>query len=91
MSRAAILGLAAAVVLTCAQARAQDTQSSTPPSNAKKLSEIVASVEKRDNFQFIDDLEWDDDGYYEITYYTSDKAKVEIRIDPVSGNTEPIR
>ena len=91
MLRTAIPALAAAVLLTCVQARAAESQSAAPPSNAKKLSEIVAAVEKRDNFQFVDDLEWDDDGYYQITYYTSDKAKVEIRIDPVSGNTEPMR
>jgi len=56
-----------------------------PPADSKKLSEIVAKVEQRDGFRYIDDIEWDD-GAYEVTYYTTDKAKVEIRFDPVTGD-----
>ncbi len=64
-------------------AHAQD-RNAPPPADAKKLSEIVAKVEQRDGFRYIDDVEWDD-GAYEITYYTADKAKVEIRYDPITG------
>lgn len=56
-----------------------------PPENGKKLSEIIAKVEQRQDFRYIDEIDWDD-GAYEVTYYTTDKAKVEIRYDPVSGN-----
>lgn len=56
-----------------------------PPENAKKLSEIIAKVEQRQDFRYIDEVDWDD-GAYEVTYYTTDKAKVEIRYDAVSGN-----
>ena len=56
-----------------------------PPDNAMKLSQIVAKVEQRQDFRYIDEVDWDD-GAYEVTYYTTDRAKVEIRYDPVSGN-----
>ena len=64
-------------------AMAQDKEL-VPPKNAMKLSEIIAKVEQRNNFHYIDDIDWDDGGY-EVTYYTNDKAKVEIKFDPVSG------
>ncbi len=55
-----------------------------PPENAKKLSEIIAKVEQRQDFRYVSEIDWDD-GAYEVTYYTTDKAKVEIRYDAVSG------
>ena len=55
-----------------------------PPQNAKKLSEIVAKVEQRQGFRYISEVDWDD-GAYEVTYYTTDKAKVEIKYDPLTG------
>lgn len=56
-----------------------------PPENGKKLSEIIAKVEQRQDFRYVSEVDWDD-GAYEVTYYTTDKAKVEIRYDAVSGN-----
>jgi len=56
-----------------------------PPENSIKLSEIIAKVEKRPQFRYVNEIEWDQDGYYDITYYTTDKAKVEIKIDPKTG------
>ncbi|MDN5926993.1 MAG: PepSY domain-containing protein [Hyphomicrobiales bacterium] len=85
MSRTKALYLIAAATLIGGQAYAQTATSQIPPQNSKKLSQLVASVEQRDKFQYVKDIEWDDDGYYQITYYTSDKAKVEIKLDPVSG------
>jgi hypothetical protein len=80
-------GLAAVMVMagivSSPIAMAQDKQL-VPPQNAMKLSEIIAKVEQRSNFHYIDDIDWDDGGY-EVTYYTNDKAKVEIKFDPVSG------
>lgn len=75
--------MVAAGLVLCPMAMAQDKEP-TPPKNAMKLSEIIAKVEQRDNFHYIDDIEWDDGGY-DVTYYTNDKAKVEIKFDPVSG------
>lgn len=74
---------AVALLFLAGAAYAQDTDRA-PPADAKKLSEIVAKVEQRDGFRYIDDIEWDD-GAYEVTYYTTDKAKVEIKFDPVTG------
>ncbi len=66
-------------------ALAQSSAPPAPPDNGKKLSEIVAGIEARDKFRYIDEVEWNDSGYYDVTYFTTDKAKVELKIDPVSG------
>ncbi|MGN6550319.1 MAG: PepSY domain-containing protein [Pararhizobium sp.] len=84
MSKMNIVGLAAAFLLVSAQAYAAP-DNPVPPDNAKKLSQIVAGIEKRDHFHYIKDIEWDNGGFYDITYYTTDKAKVEIKINAVSG------
>jgi hypothetical protein len=55
-----------------------------PPQNAKKLSEIIAKVEQRDDFRYVKEVDWDS-GAYTVTYYTTDKAKVEITYDPVTA------
>jgi hypothetical protein len=85
MSRTKAFYLITAAALIGTQAYAQTAASQTPPQNSKKLSQLIASVEQRDKFQYIKDIEWEDEGYYEVTYYTTDKAKVEIKLDPVSG------
>lgn len=56
-----------------------------PPQNALPLSQIIALVEASDSIRFIDDVDWDDDGYWEIEYYTTEGREVDIRVDPVSG------
>jgi hypothetical protein len=75
--------LTAAILLVGGSAFAQD-QSPLPPQNAKKLSEIIAKVEQRDGFRYIKEVDWDS-GAYTVTYYTTDKAKVEIIYDPVTA------
>ncbi|TJW96106.1 MAG: PepSY domain-containing protein [Mesorhizobium sp.] len=55
-----------------------------PPQNAKKLSQIIAKVEQRDDFRYVDEVAWDS-GAYTVIYYTTDKAKVEINYDPVTA------
>ena len=55
-----------------------------PPNGAKKLSELVALVEQRADFAYIADVEWSDKGY-DVTYFTKDGAKVEIKYDPVTA------
>ena len=59
-----------------------------PPPNGMKLSQILAKIEARDQFAFVSEISWSQSGYYDITYMTSDKAKVEIKIDPVSGEAK---
>jgi hypothetical protein len=85
MARIRILALCAASALACGQAHAQTSASPVPPQNSMKLSELVAKVESRDKFQYVKEIEWESEGYYDVTYYTTDKAKVEIKLDPVSG------
>lgn len=75
----------ASVALLPGVALAQSTSAPIPPPNAMKLSEMIAKVEKRDKFQYVSEIDWSQSGYYEITYYTTDKAKVEINLDPVTG------
>lgn len=57
----------------------------SPPANALPLSAIVTALEAEYDIQFIDEIEWDDDGYWEVEFYTADGAKVELKIDPVTG------
>ncbi len=60
----------------------------TPPADALPLSTIVGALEARFDIQFIDEIEWDDDGYWDIEFFTNDGAKVEVKIDPVSGEPQ---
>lgn len=83
--RAAIAGILCTALLFAAPAWAQTQPPPIPPEKSLKLSEIIARIEQRDQFRFIDEIDWDEEGFYDITYYTSDKAKVEIKIDPVTG------
>ncbi|MDM7947474.1 PepSY domain-containing protein [Oceanibaculum nanhaiense] len=63
-------------------AEARDMQ---PPADAMPLSQILAKIEQRPDFRYIDDLEWDDDGYYELEYRTKDGGEVRLKLDPKTG------
>jgi uncharacterized membrane protein YkoI len=58
-----------------------------PPQNAKPLSEIIKTAEQKQDFQAINEVEFDE-GVYEIEYYTRDGTKKEVKIDPVSGEEQ---
>ena len=59
-----------------------------PPSNAQPLSRIVATVEANvADLAFIEDVSWDDDGYWEVEYRTTGGQEIEIKVDPVTGQT----
>ena len=60
-----------------------------PPANARALSEILSQLETGGDVAWFDEVEWDDDGYWEIEYVRADGARVELRVDPVTG--EPLR
>lgn len=78
-------GFAALGLAALALPAAADTP---PPSNAQPLSRIVAAVEANvSDLAFIEDVSWDDDGHWEIEYRTTGGQEVEIRVDPVSGQT----
>lgn len=50
-----------------------------------KLSEIIVKIENTADVKYIDEIDWNDRGYYEIEYYLNSGAKVEIKIDPKTG------
>ena len=81
--RTVVLAAGIAVFLAGGATFAADDQA-LPSQNAKKLSEIIAKVEQRNDFRYVKEVDWDSDGYT-ITYYTTDKAKVQITYDPVTG------
>lgn len=72
-----------ALMLAPGAALAQDR----PPADAQPLSQILATLEEDlgDTLAFIDEVDWDDDGYYEVEYYTTDGREVKVRLDPVTG------
>lgn len=74
------LALATGLVLSLSA-----TAFARPPENALPLSEILAALEASGDVLYFDEVEWDSDGYWEVEYYRPDGAKVEIDIDPVSG------
>ncbi|MCA0013404.1 PepSY domain-containing protein [Mesorhizobium sp. B292B1B] len=78
-----LLATSIAILLVAGPAFAADDKP-LPPPNAKKLSDIIAKVEQRDGFRYVKEVDWDD-GAYTVTYYTADKAKVEITYDPVTA------
>jgi len=81
MFRKLILSLTAALLMAGAPALAQ----SAPPENALPLSEVIAQIEAMEGVHYIDEVDWDDDGYWEIEYYLRNGTKVEVKIDPVTG------
>ncbi len=89
MSRHTILAATAcAFLMLGGAAQAQTKPPSVPPEKAIKLSEIIAKVEQRESFRYVSDIEWDSEGTYNITYYTSDNAKVELKIDAATGQAK---
>ncbi|MCC5999560.1 MAG: PepSY domain-containing protein [Pararhodobacter sp.] len=73
--------------LTCALAMASAPlmAQSAPPDGAIPLSQIVSQIEAAEGFRFVDEIEWDDDGYWEIEYVTTDGQEIKVRIDPMTG------
>lgn len=61
-----------------------------PPAEAKPLSEIVKMLEDGGNVAYVREVEWDDRGsYWEVEYMQTGGGKVEVKLDPVTG--EPKR
>lgn len=77
--RLSILATTLVVVSLAAPALAQ------PPADAKPLSEVLATLEQSENVSWFDEVDWDDDGYWEIEYRRQDGGSVEIKVDPISG------
>lgn len=56
-----------------------------PPAGSLAASEVLRQVEQRPDFASLHDMEWDDDGYWEIEYVTRDGGKRTVRLDPRTG------
>jgi len=76
---------ALAALIFSGYAQAQTETPPIPPETGMKLSEIIARIETRDQFRYVSEVDWDEDGFYRVIYFTADKAKVEINIDPATG------
>jgi hypothetical protein len=61
------------------------TALAAPPANSKPLSEIVKMLEDTGNVAYFEEIEWDDDGYWEIEYKDKQGREIEIKVDPISG------
>lgn len=83
-----LLIAAAVAFVTMPPAIAQFTDPKMRAETGKKPSEILAAVETRDDFRYLEEMKWDDDGYYKVVYHTADSARVEINIDALTG--EPV-
>jgi hypothetical protein len=55
-----------------------------PPEGSRPLSGILAEVEKRADFAYVEDVEYDD-GAYKIEYRTKDGVERKLYIDPKTG------
>jgi hypothetical protein len=62
-----------------------------PTPDARPASEILRAVEQRPDFGHVREFEWDEDGYWEVEYATRDGGRVELRLDPRSGEPRPRR
>lgn len=56
-----------------------------PPADGVALSQMLATLEQEADFGYIDEVDWDDDGYYEVEYHTTDGREAEVRLDPATG------
>ncbi|MHB2265674.1 PepSY domain-containing protein [Aliihoeflea sp. PC F10.4] len=83
-----LMVLCVAGMVVSGPAMAQDIDPTAKAENGKRPSEILTSIEDREDFRYLEEMEWNDDGYYSIVYHTADKARVEIHIDALSG--EPV-
>lgn len=78
MHRLALAALGLALTATPALA-------DPPPADALPLSEIVRMVEQARAVAYIKEVDWDEDGYWEIEYVRQGGGEVEIEVDPRDG------
>lgn len=56
-----------------------------PPPNALPLSQVVRMLEEQLEPAYFDEIEWDDDGYWEVEYIDRRGTKRKVKVDPVTG------
>ena len=60
----------------------------TPPAGSMPLSQVVAKLETDlSDLGHISEISWEDDGYWEVEYQTTDNRELDIRVDPATGET----
>lgn len=59
-----------------------------PPAGSMTLSQVVTKLETDvgTDLSYISEISWDDDGYWEVEYYTADNREVDVRVDPATGD-----
>jgi hypothetical protein len=65
-----------------------------PPSDGKPLSEILQALEQTDDFSHVGEIEWDEEGYWEIEYYKTTgrlRNRVKVNVDPLTGEVYPVK
>lgn len=75
------------VILACAALVPASVMADPPPQGAMQLSQIAATLEADvgADLAYIESIEWDDDGYWEVEYRTTDDREVEVNLDPATG------
>jgi uncharacterized iron-regulated membrane protein len=58
---------------------------SQPPADSLPLSQVIAGVEASQPVRNFTEVEWDDDGYWDVEFVTTENRRASIRIDPVTG------
>ena len=77
---------APAVVIAAALAVAAPASAQMlPPQDALPLSRIVATVEAMDEVATVLEVDWDDDGYWDVEFVDTDNRRSSMRIDPITG------
>ncbi|HET6467713.1 MAG TPA: PepSY domain-containing protein [Geminicoccaceae bacterium] len=74
-----------ALACLLALALALPARADPPPPNAQPLSQILQALEQQGDVAWFKDIDWDDDGWWEIEYVAADGSEREIKIDPVTG------
>lgn len=74
-------------ILACAALAPAAALAEPPPPNAMPLSQLVATLEADvgADLAYVESVEWDDDGYWEVEYRTADDREVEVDLDPTTG------
>lgn len=59
-----------------------------PPENSLPLSEVLAKIETNQSVRSFRQIEWEDDGYWDIIFFGGDSSRPQrLRIDPVTGGS----
>ena len=56
-----------------------------PPTGSLPLSQVIAGVEKTQPVRVFTEVEWDDDGYWDIEFINQSNRRTSVRIDPMTG------